>query len=404
MSLDLDKSTWRRVKFGDVVRNVNNTTKDPESLGIDRVIAMEHMDPGELGIERWGDVADGTTFTRVVTPGQTLFGKRRAYQRKVAYAEFYAICSGDIYTFEAVEGELVPELLPFLVQSEGFFDHALGTSAGSLSPRTNWRDLADFEFDLPPVHEQERLAGLLWAVENHRKALDRLHACLVARRAESNGVEGVALSALATAGAGTPTRVDKMGEVLLGRRRAPQYTGELIPYVRVANLRDNELQLEELYEMPFTPAEQVKYALKPGDILVTEGQVTALVGESAMVPALDRPTCFQSSLHRFRADESVVLPGYAQALFRAALRAGIFSRHAIQTTSIAHLTRDRFVKVELPVPALSEQEERLAKLSTIQSAGADVGRERIAVRELARSIASGIFSSGRSRSAQPSER
>ena len=112
---------------------------------------MEHMDPGELGIERWGDVADGTTFTRVVTPGQTLFGKRRAYQRKVAYAEFDAICSGDIYTFEAIDGELVPELLPFLVQSERFFDHALGTSAGSLSPRTNWRDLANFEFDLPPV-------------------------------------------------------------------------------------------------------------------------------------------------------------------------------------------------------------------------------------------------------------
>lgn len=171
MSLNLDKSAWRRVKLGEVVRNVNNTTKDPESLGIDRVIAMEHMDPGELAIERWGDVADGTTFTRVVTPGQTLFGKRRAYQRKVAYAEFDAICSSDIYTFEAIDGEVAPELLPFLVQSERFFDHALGTSAGSLSPRTNWRDLADFEFDLPPVPEQERLAALLWAVEYHHMAL-----------------------------------------------------------------------------------------------------------------------------------------------------------------------------------------------------------------------------------------
>ncbi|WP_417555867.1 restriction endonuclease subunit S [Microbacterium sp.] len=171
MSLGLDKSTWQRVTFGDVVRNVNETLKGAAAGAIDRVIAMEHMDPGELKIERWGDIADGTTFTRRVRPRQTLFGKRRAYQRKVAYAEFDAICSGDIYTFEADETRMLGEFLPFLVQSDPFFDHALDTSAGSLSPRTNWRDLADFEFELPPLDEQKRIADLLWAIERHRLQL-----------------------------------------------------------------------------------------------------------------------------------------------------------------------------------------------------------------------------------------
>ncbi len=171
MSLNLDKSTWTRVAFGEVVRNVNESLRDPAAAGIDRIIAMEHMDPGELKIQRWGSIEDGTTFTRRVKPGQTLFGKRRAYQRKVAYADFDAICSGDIYTFEADETHLLGEFLPFLVQSNEFFDHALGTSAGSLSPRTNWRDLANFEFDLPPLDEQKRIADLLWAVERHRLSL-----------------------------------------------------------------------------------------------------------------------------------------------------------------------------------------------------------------------------------------
>lgn len=171
MNLNLDKSSWKHVAFGDVVRNVNVTARDPESAGIDRVIAMEHLDPGELKIQRWGSLEDGTTFTRRVTPGQTLFGKRRAYQRKVAYAEFDAICSGDILTFAADEAQLLPEFLPFLVQSNAFFDHALGTSAGSLSPRTNWRDLSSFEFDLPPLDEQKRIADLLWVVERHKLAL-----------------------------------------------------------------------------------------------------------------------------------------------------------------------------------------------------------------------------------------
>lgn len=171
LNLRVDKSEWKRVTFGEVVRNVNETVKDPASLGIDRVIAMEHLDPGELKIARWGDLADGTTFARRVKPCQTLFGKRRAYQRKAAFADFDAICSGDILVLEADEAKMLPEFLPFVVQSEGFYGHALGTSAGSLSPRTNWRDLADYEFDLPTLSEQQQIADLLWAVERHRRTL-----------------------------------------------------------------------------------------------------------------------------------------------------------------------------------------------------------------------------------------
>lgn len=178
MSLNLDKSAWKRVTFGDVVRNANETVRDIDAAGVDRIIAMEHMDPGELKIGRWGSTEDGTTFTRRVKPGQTLFGKRRAYQRKVAYAEFDAVCSGDIYTFEADETQMLGEFLPFLVQSNEFFDHALGTSAGSLSPRTNWRDLAHFEFSFPPLDEQKRIADVLWAIEHHRLRLETLAADL----------------------------------------------------------------------------------------------------------------------------------------------------------------------------------------------------------------------------------
>lgn len=179
MTLNLDKSAWKRVAFGDVVRNVNETVRDLDAAGVDRIIAMEHMDPGELKIGRWGSTGDGTTFTRRVKPGQTLFGKRRAYQRKVAYAEFDAVCSGDIYTFEADETQMLGEFLPFLVQSNEFFDHALDTSAGSLSPRTNWRDLANFEFDLPPLDEQKRIGDLLWAIERHRLELASMAASAV---------------------------------------------------------------------------------------------------------------------------------------------------------------------------------------------------------------------------------
>ena len=133
------KPGWKLVKFGDVVRNANLVERDPVANGIERIVGLEHIDPENLHIRHWNSTEDSTSFTRKFVSGQTLFGKRRAYQRKVAYAEFEGICSGDILTFESREKNiLLPELLPFICQSEAFFDYALGTSAGSLSPRTSW--------------------------------------------------------------------------------------------------------------------------------------------------------------------------------------------------------------------------------------------------------------------------
>ena len=160
---------WPRVKFGDVVRNVSATTKDPESLTLDRVIGLVHMDPESLQLKRWdqlSDLNDGTSFTRIFQAGQVLFGKRRAYQKKVSVPDFDGICSSDILVFEPSTDRLLSKFLPYIVKSDKFLDHALGTSAGSLSPRTKWQELAKYEFVLPPVEEQNRISGILAAAEN----------------------------------------------------------------------------------------------------------------------------------------------------------------------------------------------------------------------------------------------
>ena len=109
------KPGWRRVRFGEVVHLNKDTSKNPEADGLDRYVGLEHLEPGDLRIRSWGDIADGTTFTNRFRPGQVLFGKRRAYQRKVAVADFDGICSGDIYVLEPKDPSvLLPELLPFI--------------------------------------------------------------------------------------------------------------------------------------------------------------------------------------------------------------------------------------------------------------------------------------------------
>ncbi len=161
---------WRIVRFGEVVRNVDVSERQPLDQGLERFVGLEHLDTESLHIKRWGLIEEGTSFTRKFVRGQVLFGKRRAYQRKAAVAEFDGICSGDILVFEPKGDDLLPELLPFIIQSDGFFEHALGTSAGSLSPRTKWSDLARYAFALPPKDEQRRIAYILWSCDESMNA------------------------------------------------------------------------------------------------------------------------------------------------------------------------------------------------------------------------------------------
>jgi type I restriction enzyme S subunit len=114
-------------------------------------------------------VADGTTFTRRCRPGQVLFGNRQAYQRKVAVAEFEVVVSGDIYVLAPKDTQrLLPELRTFLGLSERFFQHAVGTSAGSLSPRTHWSSLARFEKEKGKRKNESPISAPCREIKRHR--------------------------------------------------------------------------------------------------------------------------------------------------------------------------------------------------------------------------------------------
>lgn len=393
MSLDLDKSAWRRVKFGDVVTNLNVTVKDPESAGIKRIIAMEHLDPGELKISRWGDLADGTTFTRRVSPGQTLFGKRRAYQRKAAYAEFDAICSGDILVFEADQTEMLPEFLPFIVQSEGFYAHALGTSAGSMSPRTSWRDLSNYEFDLPPLVEQHRLANLLGTLERYRDSL------LPLLRATNQAISDYCVRVFQTTQqSGQPSvPITDMVELRMGRQKSPKYqTGRhSTPYVRVANVGNLELSLTDLEVMDFDPRDLAKFSLQEGDLVLTEGDIVSAlnVGRAAIVPEHSQPVGFQNTLIRARPVDGAVSE-YLLALFEGMRLSGVFAA-AASTTTVTHLGLGRLAALRVPKTPLESQQSIATALSALLANRRAVQDQQAAASRLRTALSAAIFGEAR---------
>ena len=152
-----------KVRFDQIAKEVRNTFSG-DKAGVP-IVGLEHIIPNELLLSDH-DIDTENTFTKAFKKGQILFGRRRAYQQKAAVATFDGICSGDITVIEPLNGAVCPELLPFIIQNERFFEHAVRGSAGSLSPRVKWEYLASYEIELPSYEEQVKLANELWAAYN----------------------------------------------------------------------------------------------------------------------------------------------------------------------------------------------------------------------------------------------
>ena len=112
LTLNIDKTNWKLVKFDDVVFEPKETCKDILAEGIEHVVGLEHVDSDDIHLRKSATIEESTTFTKKFRSGDVLFGRRRAYLRKAAQASFDGICSGDITVFRAKEKKLLPELLP----------------------------------------------------------------------------------------------------------------------------------------------------------------------------------------------------------------------------------------------------------------------------------------------------
>ncbi|WP_319779065.1 restriction endonuclease subunit S [Maridesulfovibrio sp.] len=159
-----NKSNWPTVKFEKIAQNVSKRV-DPTKVDTDIYVGLEHLDPSTIHLREWGHPSDVKGQKLAFKKGDVIFGRRRAYQRKLAVAEFDGICSAHAMVLRAKPEMILPEFLPFFLQSDMFMERAIEISVGSLSPTINWKTMRIQEFPLPPIDEQKRIAEILWAAD-----------------------------------------------------------------------------------------------------------------------------------------------------------------------------------------------------------------------------------------------
>lgn len=143
-----------------------NSTEKKKPVEEDRFtyLGLEHLDSGSLKVSRFGSEVAPIGEKLIMHKGDVLFGKRRAYQKKVAIAPFDGIFSAHGMVLRPKEDVIDKDFFPLFISSDYFLDAAIKISVGSLSPTINWRDLKELEFELPDPDTQRRLAAVLWSM------------------------------------------------------------------------------------------------------------------------------------------------------------------------------------------------------------------------------------------------
>lgn len=191
-------------------------------------------------------------------------------------------------------------------------------------------------------------------------------------------------------------QVVETGSVTLGRQLSPKYMkGKTpTPYLRVANVYDGWIDYSDILAMDFTEREKAKYFLRPGDILLNEGQSRELVGRSAIFGGPPSTYCFQNTLVRYRANEGM-RPEFAQAVFKRWLDTGVFADVARQTTSVAHLGADRFARMLIARPEPDEQERIVSVLLSLDHVLRREGETLCKLKALKRGLMQDLLSGDR---------
>jgi len=291
--LKLDKSNWQPTKLGDLANELSKRVDNPGESEYDRFVGLGNFVSGDIKIKSWETTEGLASSAKAFEAGDILFARRNAYLRRASMVDFVGCCSGDAFVLRENHDKVVPGFLAFLLNSGALWDYANSNAAGTMSKRVKWRDLAEYEFLLPPKDQQAKLAELLWAmdevIESDHFALKNLEANLNSNI--ENEIHGISLK-------GKVIRqvleefskkrelisLVNLGELLKGKGiPKADVKEEGLPCVRYGELYTKHHRIIRKFNSFISEEDKLKsFLLKKNDILFAgSGETITEIGKSA---------------------------------------------------------------------------------------------------------------------------
>ena len=377
---DLTRRT--RYRFDDIATN-SVAKKKPQPEDAATYVGLEHIDPECFDVTRWGGDVAPIGEKLLMKKGDLLFGKRRAYQRKVAIAPFDGIFSAHGMVLRPKEDVIDRDFFPFLIASDAFIAEAIRISVGGLSPTINWKDLKQLEFSLPPLAEQKKLAETLWAMERVKRAykslLAQTDALAQARFVEMFGDCG-----------NCPKRaISEICALIDYRGKTPKKAASGIPLITAKNVRDFGFSFEPREWMASDEYERwmVRGVPACGDVMFT---TEAPLGNVCIIPPLPGRFVVVQRIITLHPDESKLDSIYLER----ALRSPEFQKSVLEKatgTTVFGIKGRLFAQLKIPLPPLVLQREFAAFIAQQEKAKASLKESLAALTAAQKSLMNQVF-------------
>lgn len=371
----IDKSDWKIYRFEEIAQKISKTVK-PEEAEVDIYVGLEHLDAEDIHIRRKGVPSDVKGGKLRCSPGDVIFGKRRAYQRKAAIVDFEGICSAHAFVFRAKPEVIDSNLFPFFLHSDQFMHRMVDISVGGLSPTINWGDLKHQEFLLPPKEDQAKLAELLWGMdeviekENRTfKSLNEIYSTsinhfMIHGNYSSDGELVKSKCGLLDSRIKTIRLKDCLIErPSYGANASSKPFSEGSPrYIRITDI-DDEGNLIPEDKVTIDSSKYYPYILKDGDFLFARTGNT--VGKTLLYRLGMETSVFAGYLIRFRLDVERLKPKFL-FYYTKSLKYESFKRKMIKVGAQPNINSEEYQSMVLPDLSIKVQEEIINKIDALK--------------------------------------
>lgn len=362
---------WEKVKFGDIVKNITDRINNPKESNLKNYIGLEHLDTDEIRIKRYGspDEVEATKF--LCKKGDIIFGKRRAYLRKLAVTDRDAVVSAHSMILRPIEEKVHSQFLPWFMQTTQFWKTAFAISEGSLSPTIKWKTLSAQEFWLPSLNEQRKISEILMSIEMN---IERLEEFIKIAEKLNKGL----LEKLLTRGIG----YKKFKETKIGQIPVTWQVVDFENYVELRHgyafknddfaekglkvlkieqiKKEGRIDLSNCSCIDDSRAPEFKNEMvKNGDILMA--LTGATLGKSCRVEGIKEIVLQNQRVGNFfPKDEKILLKDFLYFLLNSeSILSQIFEK--VHAAAQANIGKEDFRKTKFPLPSLDEQ-KRIVKI------------------------------------------
>ena len=301
------------VKLSNVIRRAQ-TKVDKDDTDLVFYVGGEHIESENIRVHSRGIIAESTIgpmFYYGFKAGDFLLVSRNPHLKKAGLVDFDGICSEKTFVLETANSDvLLPEFLPFVLQNERFWDYAYRHRHGSTNTFINWSTLANYEFELPDLETQRKLAEVLWSIndtmeayKNLISATDELVKSQFFGEFEAKRQSFSTCSLIAACENEDDIKCGPFGTQL----KQSEYTEEGVPVWGIPQVNAAFSIPADTYVGEEKALQLTQFLIQPDDIAMSR---KGNIGQCALYPADYTPGIIASDVLRIRPDKTKLLPSF----------------------------------------------------------------------------------------------